>query len=650
MEQDKGVDFQSLRARFQNDETLKIRIKPAIPEKPKTLTSPTTKINNPLIASINSAMEHRMPVTPRVVFKDDKKSPVKRQLSQSEALPLKVPDPCVHPELVDKKQKKEGDLIKQALKDKNLPLVLPVNPVTPVIEGTPKPDPIPSSPVLTPPSKASTPKKKSLFNFSKSAKAEKESPVLDSLAPSSSTPTSSAPILNKPVAPKALVPPVQAEVVPASSNQIPIIPAPVIFPAENSEIPVPTVPEPDIVSQISPELEILKPEIPVIHNTSVTVPEPDVSLPEEEIHPSEIPDIFDMDIPPPIIPEDIPDADISALDIPAPVTPDLPIAAFSASSTPVYSSPNLSRTASSASTVSASVTPEPSVNLLPPTVTPNSEAASSPRTSPILPSTAPDVKLVTENGTAKVEDQTEKTPDSSSTSPKPISALSVLARAEEMAPIRHAPHDQRVLNLLEKAKRKQTVSHHMPTLSTPETEEMTLLDRTSPAFTPLESSAPENSQPEAARPEPVPTVEAAPVPQTLVVDLPDIPPVDYEEQSRHCTTVVSDTPSSESALTNGLDHSRASPVPKVPAEQKPATVKAKPPPPPPRKTPLTIRNGSVTPEKPACVTSTDVQTSTLPAQPVEENGIIIPAPVDFTSENSTLDDSDDSSEFMNKLF
>ncbi|KAG9282693.1 calphotin-like, partial [Astyanax mexicanus] len=660
MDEDKGVDFQSLKARFQNDETLKIRVKPAIPEKPKALTSPTfptsptTKISNPLVTSI---MENRMSFTPRVVFKDDKKSPGKRPVSMPEPLPLNM-----NPELVDKKQKKEGDLIKQALKDKNLPLVLPVNPVIPVIEETPKPDPISASSAVASPSKVSTPKKKIFFNFSKSPKAEKEkrdiaestvpvNPALDHLAPSSSTPVNSTPIVNKPVSYKALVPPSQAEVVPASSSPIiPVIPAPVI---SNPAIPEPevpevrTVPEMDIVSQVCSEPDILKPKSPI------PVAVPDVSLPEnmttEMPDSTEMPDILDMDIPPPIIPEDIPDADIYSLDIPVPVTPDLFITALSTSSTPPSSSPNLSRTASPAPVRSASVTPEPA-NLVLPTLTPNPDAASSPRTSPILSSAATDVKPVTENGTAESHegmDQTEKTPELlSSTSSTPISALSVLARAEEMAPVKHTICDQRVLNLLEKAKRKHNVSHQTPTPTTPESPGMVLPDTTSPALAPVESSTPKNLHPEATQAEPAPAVEAAQVRQSLVVDLPDIPPVDYEDQSGDRASVRSNTPSSETALTNGLDHNRASPAPKVLTVHKPAAAKGKPPPPPPRKTPVTVPNGSITPEKPARVLSTDLQTSTLADQPVEENGIIIPAPVDFTSENSSLDDSefDDSSE------
>ncbi|KAI4905339.1 hypothetical protein NFI96_015510, partial [Prochilodus magdalenae] len=638
-----GVGVKSLRARFQNDETLKIRTKPTIPEKPKTLTSPTTKISNPLIATINSAMESRMPVTPRVVFKDEKKKSVKRQLSQPDPLDVRVKDPQVHPDLLDKNQKKEGDLIKQALKDKNLPLVLPVSPVTPVIQETPKPDPVPASPVLPSPVKISTPKKNSMFSFKKLVKTDEEK--TDTSVPSSSTPVSVTHEVKASVAPKALVPPVQAEADPVSSGPAPIIPAPVISPFEVPEpkVLVLTGPEPDIVSQISPNLESSKPEIPNPHKLNVTLPQPDVSLSEEVVHPSEIPDILDIDIPPPVIPEDIlediPDADISALNIPAQITPDPLILSIAAN--PVSSSPNLSRTASPAPAASASITPEPPVTLTPEIATPDSGATSVSSTLPVLPSPTTYVEPSIENDMAKFHeavDQMENTPEVlSSPSSKTISALSALVRAEEMAPVRHNSCDLRVLNLLEKAKKKHTTSHQMPISTTPEF--ITSVETDPPSIFPDESSVHEKPHSEVAQAELVLPAEASPSPEILAAAPLDIPPVDYEDQPGEVSTVKSKAPSSETALTNGLHHRDASPVPKVLAEQSPAKVKAMPPPPPPRRIFPATPSETIAPEKPPRVISTDLQTI-LPAQPVEGNGIIIPAPVDFTSENSTFDDSE----------
>ncbi|KAL7871904.1 hypothetical protein SRHO_G00068870 [Serrasalmus rhombeus] len=636
MDPGEGVDFKTLRSKFQNPQALNIRTKPTIPEKPKSLTSPTTKISNPLIATINSAMENRMPPAPRVVFKDEKKSPVKRLFSQSDTVELKKD---IHPELLDKKQKKEGDLIKQALKDKKLPLVLPVSPVTPVIQETPKPDPVPASPALASPVKISTPKEKSVFNFKKTVEAEEQKTDRET----SERDLPATPVFqSEPVAPKSVIPQVQAEAALASISPAPVIPDPVISPrvVPVSEVPIPTVREPDIVSQISPHLENSKPEILVTNRN----PQPDVYLPVEVANSPEIPDILDINIPPPLIPEDIadadiPDADISALNIPPPVTPDSSISSVASE---VSNSPDLSRSASPAPAASASVTPEPSGTSVPATVIPNSDAAPASSTPPRMPSPAPDVNPRQENGKAEFHEvvgQTENTPAVVSTSSKNMSALSALARAEEMAPVRHNHCDQRLLNLLEKAKRKHAVNHQMPTPLTPEI--MTSVETAPPAVAPPESSVPEKPQAEEAQAEPVLSVEASLGPETPVALAPllDIPPVDYESRAREASTVHSKPPTSKTALTNGLDQRDALPVPKVRPEQIPTKMKTAPPPPPRRTTLPSGSSLSVAPEKPPRAISVDLQTI-LPAQPVEANENIIPAPVDFVSQNSMFDDSE----------
>ncbi|KAL7888114.1 hypothetical protein AOLI_G00030880 [Acnodon oligacanthus] len=624
MDPGEGVDFKTLRSKFQNPAALNIRTKPVIPEKPKSLTSPTTKISNPLIATINSAVENRTPFAPRVVFKDEKKSPVKRLFSQSDTVEIKKD---IHPELLDKKQKKEGDLIKQALKDKKLPLVLPVSPVTPVIQETPKPDPVPASPALASPVKISTPKEKSVFNFKKPLKAEEQK------TNTSESDLAATPVFqSEPAAPKSVIPQVQAEAALASISPAP---DPVISPRVGrvSEVPIPTVREPDIVSQISPHVENSKPEILVTNRN----PQPDAYLPVEVDHSPEIPDILDINIPPPLIPEDIPDADIpdvdiSALNIPPPVTPDSSVSSVASE---VSSSPDMSRSASPVPAASASVTPEPSGTSVPATVILNSDAAPVFCTPPRMPSPALDVNPWQENGKAEFHEvvgQTENTPEVPSSSSKNISALSALARAEEMSPVRHNHCDQRVLNLLEKAKRKHTVNHQMPTPVTPEI--MTSVETATPAVVPPESSVPEKSQAEEAQAEPVLSVEDSLGPETPVESLLDFPPVDYEFRA-----VRSKPPTSKTALTNGLDQRDASPVPKVRPEQSPTKVKTAPPPPPRRTTLPPGSSLSVTPEKPPRAISVDSQT-VLPAHPVEANEIIIPAPVDFVSQNSTFDDSE----------
>lgn len=65
-----------------------------------------------------------------------------------------------------------------------------------------------------------------------------------------------------------------------------------------------------------------------------------------------------------------------------------------------------------------------------------------------------------------------------------------------------------------------------------------------------------------------------------------------------------------------LSLGKSSPAPKVVTVQRPAG----PPPPPPRKPP-TVPNGGLTPEKPLLSPSTDMQSTFLPSQPLEDNGI-----------------------------
>ncbi|XP_036375570.1 titin [Megalops cyprinoides] len=166
MEQEGSMDFKALRAKFQEEAALKqMKNKPAIPEKPKLIPPPGARVS--LLSSINSAVENKMPVIPRVVFRDAKPGPeAKRPLSLPPSLKPKDPvrDSNFNTELLDHQQKKEGDVVKQAFKDGKLPLVLPV---PPKVE---KPDP-------APPAKSLTPKKKAFLPFkSKTSKSGKESP------------------------------------------------------------------------------------------------------------------------------------------------------------------------------------------------------------------------------------------------------------------------------------------------------------------------------------------------------------------------------------------------------------------------------------------------------------------------------------------
>lgn len=503
--QGKENKVSALRERFQNDELPKVRNKPAIPEKPKTIPpiSPTSKISNPLIASINSVVENRM--APRVLFKDDKKN---HPFSEPETTLVKA-----KPILLDKNQKKEADLIKQALKDKKIP---PLSPITPVSEQTHKLESIQKSPGFETSVKVSSPLRKTIF--SRTDKDEEETthpsewdvpatPVLNHSYTSISSPIKAEATAKKPVVPKALVPPVKAN---------PNIYSPVISPPPGSvsKSPALTVPEP-------------LGEIPIRHKPSAI--SPDIfpyHLPEEETIP-EISDILDMDIPPPIIPEDFSDGGTSVLDVSANATPDYLFHGASLSVTP--SSPALSRTPSPMSA----------------TGTPKSSAAFTFSPLPTCLSPSANVESVAEHRMTefhKAIDHIEKPLEVPlSSSPKSNSVVSALARAEEMSPVKHSSCDQRLLTLLEKAKRKATMGSRSPT-----PEILPVFDTDLPSYVPLESS-----QPETAHAEPSLHVDA---PDTLVF-FPNIPPVDYEGKSEEAAITHYNTQPYEPALSD-QDHSK----------------------------------------------------------------------------------------------
>ncbi|XP_076873167.1 uncharacterized protein LOC143522989 isoform X2 [Brachyhypopomus gauderio] len=668
------MDFKTLKSRFQNDDTLKIRTKPFIPDKPQTVTSPTSKVSNPLVASMNSAMESRTRFTPRVVFKD--KSPVKRQPSLSEMFPVNGKNPQVQSELLDKNQKKEGDLIKQALKDRKLPLVLPAGPVTPATEDAPTPR------VSASPAKVSSPKKYT-FNFKTPLQTEKEKPntsehavsantALDGLVSSSPPPAFLVPTLPlssavEPDSPASSIPPPAGfesgtpgqknrtfplvlpmspvtpstgdtprpqptfsssvssspvkvstpkyttfnfksplqreekadssksdvpvssalddlvhsspstivsknvspescdqnpylvEPVPSSSISAPSIHAPVFLSptVPQSDSPILTASERDNFSRTSPELKISNPTVPSVLNSAVPVPKPVVFSPdltdgEAVYHPDMISDILDMDIPPPIIPEDLLDA--------------------------VMSVPRIS--------AASSVRPE------------------------------------LENGmfeSHKVLDQMQTSPKvNCPDSPKSTPALSALARAEEMSHVKHNTCDQRVLRLLEKSKQKNSSRNQSPT---PETWTFT---ETIPHVN--ESLLREPAQTETTHHETVLPEEDSPAPEATA--LPHIPLVDQEP----------DLHPFNSTLSYGLDQRQASPVPTALATHSPAKEKAGPPPPPVRTSLLSGPNLDFTPEKPVRLLG-NVQTSTPAAPTMEHNGFVMPTPAGFMLWDSRPDDS-----------
>ncbi|KAK2883587.1 hypothetical protein Q8A67_017224 [Cirrhinus molitorella] len=711
MEQDESKDFKTLKARFQGENGLKIQTKPALPEKPKTIP-PSTKVSNPLISSINAAVQKGSLHSPRVIFKEGKN--LSRQLSPPWGLKTNENQPNNNDELLDNQQKKDTSAVKQSLKAKNLPLVLPVPPKTkppdsdssprtpvsasPVKVTTPKkfaftptktnkheyektnpvkevdtpkkslkdrnlplvlpvppkkaespePEPSPRTPVSVPPAKVSAPKsfvftpqkpsqdenekkgmvkevaKKSLKDSNvplvlpvTQIKADTPEPEPSPYIPRSSTPNNfvfnkdeeerptpvgQTPALSYPasVVPKAVVPSQTSTGTPAApSIPAPSIPTPGILTFE-PKIPEPAIPTPVIPSQAVPKS---KPE------TSISTPldseplKPNIhmlSLSEVFPPPKESPPPEFIDIPPPVFDDDFPDGDFTDQAIPTPAT-----RTFMA---PVPRSPVVSRSPSPSTP--PSVSPEPLVN---PSYTPN-PVLSPP---PDVHTPAEPVDMLLENTkslTEKAAINSER-PKKDQSSTRPLSALSLLAKAEEMASVKRSPNDSRVFNLLERAKRKSAVN---PQATTPENTSMpentTLVETATPeiplpeTLTPLPKTATtEVTQPDLAPPEKTLPQLATTLPEEVqsvpeVADIPKLPPVDYVDHAR----LPSKTQPPETAEVNGFDH-------RVVTVVKPVN----PPPPPPRKvlpvTPIEdppLENQTQSPAR-------DFQIPTTPSEPLE---------------------------------
>ncbi|XP_028817911.1 transcription initiation factor TFIID subunit 3 [Denticeps clupeoides] len=398
MAQEEGLDFKALREKFQQEDPLKLRNKPTIPEKPKLLHSPTSGTQSPLISSINAAVENRMSVVPRVVFRDEKRLSIVRPASLMVPQKAKDGDLPVKPALLDENQRKEADLVKQAFKDKKLNLVLPVT----AAESN-----------STPPSsgKSVTPKKKGIFSFKKTPKPEKEKSetfVMDPVSPIVNVPTPTFTSFTLPAVQKPLLPPV---------------------PTSTSSIPIPDIPSetPDQTPSLSEEAEMFI--------SLSEIPPPDTPLAEILVGNTPVP----LDIPPPVIPvSSPPPVEVLHPALPGsdPAVPD-----------PEQREPELVRVAAlPVPTVSASP-------VLPRSATPAEPVppAGGPPAEVVRPAPAP----VQDNG-PPAGDVEPTTPPK-----RPLSALSALERAEEKSPGKRAS-DQRVFNLLEKMKRKSNQTSKSP--------------------------------------------------------------------------------------------------------------------------------------------------------------------------------------------
>ncbi|XP_035490484.2 FYN-binding protein 1 isoform X1 [Scophthalmus maximus] len=165
MEKEGPINFKALRAKFQEEALLaksKIR-RPAVADKPKHLPPPGGHSSS-VVSNINIAAENKAPVVPRIFFRDGlQASGGKRPISFPPQLRQTSP------------QTPNGDgSTRQSLKERHMPLVLPVLPVKEQQTGSPvrkehRPAPEPGKELL-PQTKI---KRKGLLLPFKSAKASK---------------------------------------------------------------------------------------------------------------------------------------------------------------------------------------------------------------------------------------------------------------------------------------------------------------------------------------------------------------------------------------------------------------------------------------------------------------------------------------------
>ncbi|XP_023153113.2 FYN-binding protein 1 isoform X3 [Amphiprion ocellaris] len=122
MEEEGAINFKALRAKFQEEALLaQSQIsRPAVAEKPKHIPPPGGHCSS-VVSSINIAVENKTPVVPRVIFRDGlRASGGKRPIS----FPPQPLQTSVSSQLTN------GDnTARQSLKDRSMPLVLPVLPV-----------------------------------------------------------------------------------------------------------------------------------------------------------------------------------------------------------------------------------------------------------------------------------------------------------------------------------------------------------------------------------------------------------------------------------------------------------------------------------------------------------------------------------------
>ncbi|XP_029905204.1 vegetative cell wall protein gp1-like, partial [Myripristis murdjan] len=537
MEQEDTMDFKALRAKFQDEELLlkQPKTKPALPEKPKVVPPPQSPTYHlpagarpSLLTSINQSLEGKTPIAPRVVFKDDKKES-KKPLIQSNS---------------KGKEKSEGKLKGKTTKGgKEKP---DANGKTDLLDQKQKAESrtdkklLPDLPKAatgelvpaTPPPKATSSKKKGFLGFKKSVKKEVTEVATD-------------PILDAPS--------------PDVPGLAPLIPVPSNFDDATPEPAAETQPP-----------KALLPEIPTL---------PDSDIAATVTQPSPIPDSADINSPPAFIPG-TPALKARTPENETPPEIETPVAPVSLSPTP----------ATPTSDILTPPSPVPS----PPTRHTQLVVSSPPSAStPSPPPPEPEVAAVAEvevTDTAAVEKPPSpaKDPPSSPKAERSISALSFLERAEEMSPVkRSTPADQRILNALEKARRK-TIS--------PQTNNTSSYSITPPP-------------------------EELPPRQSPTLSVPELPPIDYEDQAGNALAVKPVEVNGIEHISEGVPEDGPDPIPELMIV----------PPPPPRKT-LPEPPGPA-PQKPPRPPTVDLSSFLPPA--LEDNEI--PAPPQFSEADTSAE-------------
>ncbi|CAG5862525.1 unnamed protein product [Menidia menidia] len=394
MEQEGILDFQALRAKFQEEELpmKQPRSKPALREKPKVVPPPQSPTHYlpagarpSLLTSISQTLEGGAGIAPRVVFKDDKsKNPLikanskakeksEEKMKDSKDKTAKRAEEKRNENSPEQKGKKENG------KDKKFPFVMSQKESTAEL--------VPA----TPPPKATTQKKKGFLGFKKSTKKESAAAPAD-------------PILDTPSL--------------DASGTAPLIPVPTGLDKLLLEPQISAAPPP----------EAILPE---------KIPPPDPGVVVETIPSSPIPEPPAFSPPPPVF------SDIPALQVPTPrsetpeteTPPDTEVSAL-----------QVSRPASQSETppVSPATIPDP-----PP-------ADPAPIPALLEPEVSPEAAAeVEEEEPPPVVINPQSVP--SPKAERPISALSALERAADMSPGKKASGgDLRILSALEKARKKSS--------------------------------------------------------------------------------------------------------------------------------------------------------------------------------------------------